>query len=119
MLPLILLLAAPAASLPYSPAYEQCLSSGDAAQGIQPAMEACVAEEFDRQDARLNQAYVMRMRGLPPKRRAELRTAQRSWLASKPKRCPYEASGQLDRMLSNQCSLRDTIQRRVFLERYR
>jgi uncharacterized protein YecT (DUF1311 family) len=50
----------------YSRDYAQCM---DASGGVTADMMDCLGTEIDRQDARLNQAYVMVMRPLPKPRK--------------------------------------------------
>lgn len=107
----------------YSRAYESCMASGDAAQGITSGIMDCTGEEIDRQDARLNQAYVMVMRRLPPARKAALREAERRWIRARDARCRKQAAseggGSLAGILYNECILGETVERRLWLERYR
>jgi len=69
-LSLLALIASPAASQSqaqiekrYTPDYRECVDTSD---GITSAMMDCIGTEIERQDARLNQAYAMVMRPLPP-----------------------------------------------------
>jgi uncharacterized protein YecT (DUF1311 family) len=53
----------------------------DKAGGVTFAMQDCVRDKLERQDRRLNGAYEALMGPVPEKRRAQLRNAQRKWIA--------------------------------------
>lgn len=103
--------------------YNECMTRGDAARGVTPAMRECSGAELDRQDARLNQAYRMTMQRLPRARQAKLRTQQRAWIRQRDRACVREAmpfhGGTMAPLTHGQCALRETIARRLWLERYR
>lgn len=103
--------------------YHHCMTSGAAAQGQTLAMKVCQSEEIERQDARLNQAYVMVMKRLSPRRKAVLRQSERAWIAQRDKGCMAAAKtyegGTASGLEYQGCYLRETIARTLWLERYR
>lgn len=103
--------------------YNRCQNSGDAARGVTPAMNACYTQEIDRQDARLNQAYVMVMKRLPARRKAALRASERAWIGKRNAECKAAADsydgGTGASLEYNGCYLRHTIERTLWLEKYR
>ncbi|MGB9208795.1 MAG: lysozyme inhibitor LprI family protein, partial [Pseudolabrys sp.] len=56
--------------------YATCL---DKSGGVTSAMQACIADEFERQDKRLNAAYKALIGTVSEKRKTELRDVQRKW----------------------------------------
>lgn len=107
----------------YTPAYKACLNSGDAAQGVQYAMNDCANGEYERQDGRLNQAYVMVMRRLAPPAKQKLRVLQREWIKARDRKCTAESSeyqgGSIAPMIFSLCLTDETIRRTLWLETYR
>ncbi|WP_119184567.1 lysozyme inhibitor LprI family protein [Sphingomonas turrisvirgatae] len=103
--------------------YRQCMASGAAALGQTLAMNVCQSEELERQDARLNQAYVMVMKRLSPRRKASLRRSERAWIAQRDRSCKAAADryagGTAAPLEFQGCQLRMTIERTLWLERYR
>jgi uncharacterized protein YecT (DUF1311 family) len=103
-----------------SPSYNHCLNSGDAANGVQIAMDQCASTELAVQDGRLNQAYVMRMNSLDQRRKLILRGMQRQWIADRDRRCAVRrGGGSLASFTAADCRITVTRQRIAFLERYR
>jgi len=49
--------------------------------GVTAAMQDCIGEELARQDKRLNAVYKVLLDKVAPKRKTQLRDAQRKWLA--------------------------------------
>jgi uncharacterized protein YecT (DUF1311 family) len=107
----------------HTKAYNNCLNSGDAAQGVQPAMNACAADEYIRQDGRLNQAYVMVMKRLKPARKNNLRMSQRKWIKQRDITCKAEMAeyegGSIAPLIFHSCMTNETIERTMWLEKYR
>ena len=103
----------------YSPDYERC---ADQAIG-DVELRVCTNAEIGVQDARLNQAYKMVMQHLTPAQQGRLRTSERAWIAKKEKDCALErqpdAGGTLAFVETAECALDTTIQRRIWLERYK
>jgi len=104
----------------YSREFNQCANDSG---GSDPAMVDCYSSEIDRQDARLNQAYVMVMRGLPTARKTALRQSERAWIQQRDLGCKrnakFEEGGTLYNVIYSGCLLDETIKRIIFLERYR
>lgn len=104
----------------YSAAYSACLETGDAANGVTPAMAACVHEELARQDDRLNAAYQSAMSRLPAPEQASLRQAQRAWIKTRDASCLEGLTGgTIDQIEVPGCHLSMTAVRAVELERMR
>ncbi len=53
-----MLILALALTLAGSPDLDRCLNTGEAAQGITPAMAACFGADHKRADGRLNRTYA-------------------------------------------------------------
>ncbi|MFV0625398.1 lysozyme inhibitor LprI family protein [Sphingomonas sp. ac-8] len=101
----------------YSPAFDRCLNTGDAAKGVTPAMAACVQAELQVQDDRLNAAYKSAMDKRGPAEQARLRTEERAWIQRRDAECQKQATGgTLDRIEIPMCLLQETIRRRVVLQ---
>lgn len=102
----------------YSPAYDACMSSGEAAQGVTVAMADCTSAEIEVQDAKLNAAYQQAMRGLEEAPRQKLREAQRAWIKFRDTKCASEANsgGTMDILNSGGCILDATVRRTIELE---
>ena len=104
----------------FSQDYTQCM---DASGGITAEMRDCFGTEIDRQDARLNQAYVMVMRPLPKPRKERLRGLQRTWIKQRDAKCTRASKaaegGTLAGIIYADCILDQTISRTIFLENYK
>jgi uncharacterized protein YecT (DUF1311 family) len=104
----------------YSRDYTNCM---DASGGITADMRDCFSAEIDRQDARLNQAYVMVMRPLPKPRKERLRGLQRTWIKQRDAKCIRASKaaegGSLAGIIYSGCILDETIKRTIFLENYK
>lgn len=107
----------------YSPRYDACMASGDAAQGVTAGLVNCTRQEIDRQYGRLNRAYRAAMTRLDPAQRRTLKIAQRKWLKSHDKICVHEArdeeGGTTWLILYNNCMLAEVKSRADFVEHYR
>ncbi len=107
----------------YTKAYHACMDNGDAGRGVQPAMNGCAFEEYQRQDAALNQIYgrVMKARAAPGK--AKLRTAQRIWIKKRDGICITERDkyegGSIAPLVYFSCMSDETIKRTIWLEKQR
>lgn len=103
--------------------YDRCMATGDAARGQTVAMKECNGAEIERQDARLNQAYVMVMKRLSAPRKAALRQSERAWIKARDRKCLAAAAvyqgGTAAGLEYQGCYLRETIARTLWLERYR
>ena len=107
----------------YSQTYNQCMSSGDAANGVTSGILDCNGAETTVQDAKLNQAYKMVMARLTPDRKVALRTSERNWIKSRDQACTKrmgdEAGGTLGQVIYSGCILDETIKRTIYLEQYK
>lgn len=101
--------------------YRDCMATGDARIGVTAGMMECSGQEYSRQDDRLNQAYRMTMQRLSKQRQTKLRTMQRAWIKRRDNGCRREAGtdGTAATINYSGCILRETIARRLWLERYR
>ncbi len=106
----------------YSSEYNECLSTGDAANGVTVAILDCNGAEIDRQDDRLNQAYAAAMAKLSSAEKARLRTSERSWIEDRDANCRREAGagdgGTLASVSFSGCVLNETAKRADWLEQY-
>ncbi len=112
----------PALERELSPAYDRCMKTGDAAQGVDPAMLACGHDEQVRQDARLNARYRAVMARLDTAGKQRLRASERAWIKTRDRTCDpvFSATGgTIDRLNGSGCLLEQTIRRRLWLQRYR
>ena len=99
-----------------SKAYAACLEKSG---GVTFAMQACIADEFERQDKRLNAAYKALIAAVSEKRKAELRDVQRKWIAFLDANCRFyndPEGGTGDRLAANECRVTHTSQRATELE---
>jgi uncharacterized protein YecT (DUF1311 family) len=107
----------------YTRAFTDCMSSGEARDGVPSAVVGCRAEEIDRQDAELNRSYQALMRRLSKPVQANLRSQQREWIVARDQSCRDEMGedeeGTLGQVTYTDCILDETIKRVLWLERYR
>jgi uncharacterized protein YecT (DUF1311 family) len=105
----------------FSSAYDDCMSSGEAANGVTTAMMDCIGTEIEREDARLNRAYKLAMSRLTSAQKAALRSSERTWIKARDARCKAGGGGggSLDGVLYANCILDETARRTRFLETYR
>lgn len=102
----------------YSPAYDRCLNSGDAAKGVTVAMATCINTEWQKQDDRLNAAYKAVMATRSAKQKTTLRNAQRAWIKHRDAECVKNLTGgTIDMLERGSCHLSMTTVRAVELER--
>jgi uncharacterized protein YecT (DUF1311 family) len=110
-------------SAAYTPLFDRCMKSGDAAKGVTAGMMDCLGSENTRQDARLNQTYKMVMSRLDASRKATLRGLQRSWLKERENTCHTAmedlGGGTASAIVYSNCFLDETIKRRLWLNNYR
>jgi uncharacterized protein YecT (DUF1311 family) len=101
----------------YSPAYDTCLKTGDAAKGVTPAMAQCIADEIKVQDERLNAAYRSAMDKRDEAGKLALRDEERAWIKARDAKCDALAQGgSIDRIEIPSCVLSETVRRRVKLQ---
>ncbi len=98
--------------------YFACLNASD---GSTWAIQACISEEWEFQDSRMNTAYQGLREQLSEKKWLEVRNEQRKWLSDFESKgdCAWnpETDGQDKRLSSNECSLRKLATRATILER--
>lgn len=106
----------------YSRAYERCVATY-AAQTSDRAMGACIGDELEQHDVRLNRAYQAALGRLDfPRQKAALRKAQRAWIAFRDADCDsYQDAdwGPSSGVDAVACRLRRTAERADELEAYR
>jgi uncharacterized protein YecT (DUF1311 family) len=96
--------------------YAGCMEKSE---GITSAMEACIGEELELQDRRLNRSYKALMASIPDGRRADLRDAQRKWIAFRDQNCGLyhdPEGGSAARLASKECVVTLTAERAYELE---
>ena len=102
----------------YTALYRSCLAV--------PALntvshDQCDAAEMARQDAALNATWKATLAGLSPARIAELRQAEREWIAARKRHCDRAAKegegGTIATLLYGQCMIDETVRRTLWLER--
>jgi uncharacterized protein YecT (DUF1311 family) len=106
----------------YSADYARCMNSEAALQGIQPALNGCARDEYQRQDRRLNMTYQAAMATQPDRARTSLRQLQRRWIVKRDrvclaKRSEYEG-GSMAPLVYFTCMMDETIMRTTWLRRY-
>lgn len=125
-----LIIATPAFAAPqkspieqrYSPAYDQCMASDDAKNGVTVALVNCMGQENERQDMVLNEAYKLVMARLPADQKIALRDSERAWIKNRHTPCENAVAGQEGTMVNIElagCALDETIKRTLFLENYK
>jgi uncharacterized protein YecT (DUF1311 family) len=72
--------------------YDRCISTGEAAQGVMPAIYDCQRAELDREDAELNRVYRLLRQRLPPAASRKLQIEQRAWLKRRDPKCLKESN---------------------------
>lgn len=101
---------------PLSKRFSACM---DKSGGVTVTMIDCIAEETERQDARLNKAYKALMASLSAPRKKQLQEAQRAWLKFRDGNCDFyhdPDGGTLARVSANDCVMNMTAQRARELE---
>jgi uncharacterized protein YecT (DUF1311 family) len=96
--------------------YAACMEKSE---GVTSAMEACIGEELELQDRRLNRSYKALMASIPDRRRADLRDAQRRWIAFRDANCGFHhdpEGGSAARQASKECVVTLTAERAYELE---
>jgi len=99
-----------------SKAYAACLHKSG---GVTTAMQACIADEFERQDKRLNAAYKALLGAVSEKRKVKLRDVQRKWIAFVDANCNFyddREGGTADRLAANECRVTHTALRATELQ---
>lgn len=95
--------------------YGECIK---ASGGVVPEMQACIEEEFEYQDSRLNDVYRRLLETSEGSKKIELESSQKLWLAERDSKCGWDASeeGQGQRIEANDCFLEMTAKRAKELE---
>lgn len=95
--------------------YGECIK---ASGGVVPEMQACIEDEFDYQDARLNNVYRRLLERSEESKKIELESSQKQWLAERDSKCGWDAGeeGQGQRIEANDCFLEMTAKRAGELE---
>ncbi len=106
----------------FSAEYDRCLAGA----ASNAATHLCIDAERARWDARLNAAYqaILRAAEFDAGGKAELREAQRAWVAFRDKGCDAEgdlfaAGGSAAPLIAADCALAQTARRAADLERIR
>src|SRR5689334_2002954 len=73
--------------------YETCLRTGQAAEGVMPAIEDCNRAELHRRDQELNQLYAGLIHRLPSPQVRALKDAERAWIKRRDRTCMKEGAG--------------------------
>lgn len=102
----------------FSTDFGRCI---EAAGAVDPAVMACQAKEWERQDKRLNLAYQKLLARLPAKKGAELRGVQRAWVAYALAKCKFyydgdAFSGTMHRQSAQYCEVEERASRADELE---
>lgn len=100
-----------------SPALASCLERDSSTAG----MRECLGTEYRLQDRALNQAYQAALGRLNARQQAQLRTAQRAWVAYRQARCRSMTDqdwGTLSLLAADDCGVSMTIARTIELEDY-
>lgn len=100
---------APATVRGLRPTYTACIEKADA---VIPATQACIDEEGDYQQARLDRALAD-AKQTHPERAATLQFQQTAWQADTDAKCAWDESteGQQQRIEANMCSLKAIAER--------
>jgi uncharacterized protein YecT (DUF1311 family) len=103
-----------------TPTFKTCMNSD---QGMSTyGMGACLGVEYDLQDGALNQRYKSVMARLSKARQNQLRQSQRQWIKTRDTKCQEAAAefegGTAAGPAFRDCLLRETVRRRIWLERY-
>lgn len=100
----------------YTPEFAACQGKAQ----ITRESAQCFEDEFDRQDARLNQAWKAALVRLPKSAHPALLAAQRRWIAKREPFCKTEsdgyAGGTIAPVVYSSCRVELTIRRTIWLE---
>ena len=101
---------------PRTKEYSRCIEK---AGGVDPSVLDCIAEEYDRQDQRLNAAFRKLMGSLKGERKKKLLEAQRLWVKyTEANRAFYydPNGGTMARMQAAECGVTARIERAAELD---
>jgi uncharacterized protein YecT (DUF1311 family) len=106
----------------YSAAFNRCMKSGDAADGVTSAMMNCLGTENELQDKRLNQTYKLVMERSDAAQKDALRKSERAWIAQRDATCRAESDelggGTASALTYSNCFLDETIKRTDWLKEH-
>lgn len=104
----------------YSKQHHACMK---ASGGATLQMLNCMATESDRLDGLLNLAYRQRLAALPAARGRQLRELQRGWLKQRRRYCDTTVvgseTGSIVSVIVSDCFNETTIERTLFIQRFR
>ncbi len=107
----------------YSPEFDHCMKSGDAARGVTVGIMDCTGAENILQDARLNQTYRDAMARRDARGKTALRAVQRDWIKRRDATCRNAADaaggGSASGIVYSSCFLDETIRRTLWLKNRR
>lgn len=108
--------AAAAVNTSLRASFEACSKTSG---GVAEVMQACIAEEYEYQDSRLNAAYQQQKKLLPKQQMEQLKIDQRKWIAERDNKCKWDekTEGQAQRLQANYCAMEETVKRLVVLEK--
>lgn len=100
----------------FRPSFDECVTD---AAGVMPDTQACIEDEFEFHDARLQAVYYKQQLLLQGETLQSLKQAQEAWLAERQKECAWDPvhEGQGQRLDANYCNLRSTAMRANDLEK--
>ncbi|WP_235548550.1 lysozyme inhibitor LprI family protein [Noviherbaspirillum sp. Root189] len=100
------------ADLKFSKEYDSCM---DKSGGVTVDMRACIHNELERQDVRLNRVYQKYSASLVPNVLKSLREAQRAWIQYRNKDCAWagapDENATLGPLIIDGCHLDMTVRR--------
>ncbi len=107
----------------YTPAFDRCMTRGDAARGVTAGIMDCTGAENRQQDTRLNQTYRTVMARLNPTQKAVLRRSELDWIRRRNGQCHDAAAdaggGSASGIVYSSCVLDETVKRTLWLKAYR
>lgn len=103
---------------PYSDRFSACIKDSG---GVTVSMVNCIAEELEKQDARLNSVYKQFSASLTAERKKDLVEAQRLWIQYRDANCKFYVDpegGTAELLAGNECLLWQTTERANELQRF-
>lgn len=101
---------------------DRCLDSGEAKEGVVPAILDCIRADISRGDIALNRAYRAKLASLSPTRRAALKQSERKWLVAKDRDCLAESRNDTStdgNIATHWCLDRQIAERTAFIRRFK
>ena len=99
--------------------FSTCLENS---RGVTRKMLNCIGTETKKHDIRLNKAYKAVMPQLSPKRKKQLRNAQRAWIKYRDANCNFYANpdgGSIATVSAKDCFMSATASRATELESFK